>query len=309
MRHRWTGFGEGAQTDAEVTSLRFATPDGERHVNVDAAVLALGGGSWSRLGSDGAWWPTLQAAGVDLAPLLPSNCGFEVDGREGRGWSEVIRRRVAGHALKSVAIEIRDGDAPVWRQVGEMMLSDYGVEGGLVYAASARLREAIDARGSAQFFIDLLPLRELAWVERQLAQGRGARSLSTHLKTRLGLFGAKAALLHERVASATALPAAQLAALIKALPMCARAARPLDEAISTAGGVLFEALYEHAMLRVQPGVFCAGEMLDWEAPTGGYLLNACLATGRRAGQGVLQWLAAAEPTTARSPASRGTATP
>lgn len=311
MRHRWCDFADAdADADgAEKSVLRFETPDGERRVDADATVLALGGGSWSRLGSDGAWWPTLHAAGVELAPLRPSNCGFEVDGRAGPGWSETFRTRYAGQPLKSVAIEIRDGDIPLWRQVGEMVFSDYGIEGSLVYFASSRLRETIDARGRADFSIDLLPLRDAAWVEQQLAHGRGARSLSTHLKTRLGLFGAKAALLHERVASASALSAPQLAALIKALPMCARATRPLDEAISSAGGVRFEALDEHAMLRVRQGVFCAGEMLDWEAPTGGYLLNACLATGRWAAQGVLQWLASAHRFTAQSPASRGTVTP
>ncbi len=307
MRHRWLGFAD--REDTGHASLRFETPAGERQVPADATVLALGGASWARLGSDGAWWPMLQAAGVDLAPLRPSNCGVEVDGRAGPGWSELFRSRWAGQPLKSVAIEIGAGQTPVWRQVGEMVIADYGIEGSLVYAASARLREAIASRGSADFCIDLLPLRDLAWVEQQLAHGRGARSLSTHLKTRLGLFGAKAALLHERVASASTLPASQLAALIKALPMCARAARPLDEAISTAGGVRFEALDDGAMLRVRPGVFCAGEMLDWEAPTGGYLLNACLATGRQAGQGALRWLAAADGFTARSPAFPGTAIP
>ncbi|MEO7854434.1 MAG: TIGR03862 family flavoprotein, partial [Rubrivivax sp.] len=279
----------------------------------DATVLALGGGSWARLGSDGAWWPTLDALDVELAPLRPSNCGFEVEGRPGgtrSGWSDHFRSRCAGQALKSVALEIRAGDAPAWwRQVGEMVVSDYGVEGSLVYAASSRLRAAIDANGRAAFSIDLLPLRDLAWLEQELARPRGARSLSTHLKTRLGLFGVKAALLHEREAAIHTLSPAQLAALIKAVPMRATAARPLDEAISSAGGVRFEALDANAMLNVRAGVFCAGEMLDWEAPTGGYLLNACFASGRLAGRGALRWLANAQPLATRTNASRGTANP
>jgi uncharacterized flavoprotein (TIGR03862 family) len=306
MRHRWLGW----RADA----LRFDSPGGERLVDADATVLALGGGSWARLGSDGSWYPTLGALGVELAPLRPSNCGFEVEGRPGHGglaggWSDHFRSRCAGQALKSVALEIRRGEVPAWRQLGEMVISDYGVEGSLVYAASSRLRDAIDAHGHADFSIDLLPLRDLAWLEHELAHPRGARSLSTHLKTRLGLFGAKAALLHERVATVHSLAPAQLAALIKAVPMRATAARPLDEAISSAGGVRFEALDANAMLSMRAGVFCAGEMLDWEAPTGGYLLNACFASGRVAGRGALRWMQGAAPSTKRTTASRGTAIP
>ncbi|MBX3636283.1 MAG: TIGR03862 family flavoprotein [Rubrivivax sp.] len=273
MRHRWAGW-------AEDGALRFATPQGEHRLHAAATVLALGGGSWARLGSDGAWVPLLAARGVDVAPLVPSNCGFEV------AWSEHLRTRFAGAPLKGVAIGVGG-----WRQAGEFVISDYGVEGSLVYAASARLRDELAAKGRAVFHLDLLPQRSLDGVARELAHPRGPRSLATHLKSRLKLDGAKAALLWETVPKADQADPQRLAAAIKALPITVTAARPLDEAISTAGGVRFEALDEGLMLRALPGVFVAGEMLDWEAPTGGYLLTACFAAGRAAGQGVARWLA------------------
>jgi hypothetical protein len=274
MRHRWLGW------DAD-GALRFDTPQGPLTVSPSAAVLALGGASWPRLGSDGAWWPWLQARGVDLAPLQPSNCGFDV------GWSEHFSTRHAGEPLKSVAISF-DG----WRQVGEFVVTAGGVEGSLVYAASAALRDRIARDGEATFELDLLPARSLEWVARELAHPRGPRSLSTHLKTRLSLSGAKAGLLWELVPKAAQAQPERFAALIKALPIRVTAPRPVAEAISTAGGVRFEALDEGLMLTALPGVFCAGEMLDWEAPTGGYLLTACFATGRAGGLGAQRWLAA-----------------
>jgi uncharacterized flavoprotein (TIGR03862 family) len=303
MRHRWLGW---APTASRGQALRFATPHGEREVTADALLLAVGGGSWPQLGSDGDALGILSAAGVDCAPLQPSNCGFEVRGRGPHGWSEHFRARQAGQPLKSVALQIDDGDAPAWRQTGEMVISDYGIEGSLVYAASPRLRERIEHTGQAPFRIDLLPQRNADWLFDELAHPRGSRSLSTHLKSRIGLHGAKAALLHELLPAETLRDARQLALSIKALPMVASAARPLREAISSAGGVRFEALDANSMLRGRPGVFCAGEMLDWEAPTGGYLLNACLASGRAAGHGVLDWL---QRTTASRPAFPGTAIP
>ncbi|MDP1533143.1 MAG: TIGR03862 family flavoprotein, partial [Rubrivivax sp.] len=251
-----------------------------------AVVLALGGGSWSRLGSDGAWAPWLAERGVELAPLLPSNCGFEV------AWSEHLRQRHAGAALKGVAIEYLDAGGLTQRQPGEFIVTGYGVEGSLIYAASAALRSAGLGDGKASFKLDLLPHRSLEWVAREVAHPRGPRSLSTHLKTRLGLHGVKAALIHERVPKAELADPQRLAEHIKGLQIEVGAARPLDEAISSAGGVRFQALDPQLMLRALPGVFCAGEMLDWEAPTGGYLITACLATGRAAGQGAAQWLAA-----------------
>jgi uncharacterized flavoprotein (TIGR03862 family) len=273
QRHRWTGW-------AEDGAMRFDTPSGERRLRPQATVLALGGASWARLGSDGTWWPWLQARGVELAPLQPANCGFDV------GWSEHLKSRFAGAPLKSVAIAF-DGR----RQAGEFVLTATGVEGSLVYAASARLREAIARDGVATFELDLLPARSQAWVAQELAHPRGPRSLATHLKTRLHLSGAKAALLWEVVPRDVQSDPERFAAMIKALPIRVTAARPVDEAISTAGGVRFEALDGDLMLRALPGCFCAGEMLDWEAPTGGYLLTACFATGRAAGQGAARWLA------------------
>ena len=276
MRHRWVGWGNDG-------ALRFDTPSGETRLKPDALVLALGGASWSRLGSDGAWVELLRQRGVALAPLRPSNCGFNVD------WSEHFASRHAGQALKSVAIEL---PGTHWRQVGEFVISGYGIEGSLVYAASAPLREAIDAQGSAMLHLDLLPARSLEWVAAELAHPRGSRSLSTHLKSRLGLSGVKAGVLYEVADKATLADAARLAALIKSLPLTLKSARPIDEAISSAGGVRFDALDDALMLRDLPGVFCAGEMLDWEAPTGGYLLTASMASGRAAGAGALGWLKA-----------------
>ncbi|MFN7725049.1 MAG: TIGR03862 family flavoprotein [Rubrivivax sp.] len=277
MRHRWLGW-------ADDGALRFDTPLGGTTVRPAATVLALGGASWARLGSDGAWAPWLAARGVDVAPLQPSNCGFEVP------WSEHLTSRFAGEPLKSVAIAV-----PGWRggtpQPGEFVLTASGVEGSLVYAASATLRDTLAQEGRATFYLDLLPARGLDWVAQELAHPRGPRSLATHLKTRLNLSGVKTALLWELVPKAVQADPAQFAALIKALPITVTATRPIDEAISTAGGVRFEALDAGLMLRAVPGVFCAGEMLDWEAPTGGYLLTACFASGRAAGQGAADWLA------------------
>jgi uncharacterized flavoprotein (TIGR03862 family) len=275
MRHRWAGW-------ADDGALRLDTPLGPRRLRARATVLALGGASWQRLGSDGAWWPWLQAAGVDLAPLLPSNCGFDV------GWSERLRNEFAGAPLKGVALTT-DG----FSRRGEMVLTATGVEGSLVYAASAWLRAAIARDGSARFTLDLLPERAADWVAREVAHPRGSRSLGSHLQSRLNLGPAKAALLWEvvlRHEPAARSDPARLAALVKALPLVATAARPIDEAISSAGGVRFDALDAAFMLRARPGVFCAGEMLDWEAPTGGYLLTACCATGRAAGEGAAAWL-------------------
>ncbi len=289
MRHRCLGFADVAQG---AIALRFDTPQGEALVRAGVVVLALGGASWSRLGSDGAWVPWLQARAVPVAPLRPSNCGFEVAGAAHRGdagWSEHFRSRCAGQALKSVAVEWRDVTGPVWRQAGEFVVTHYGVEGSLVYAASSRLRDAIDADGRATLYLDLLPARSLAWVQAALAHPRGSRSLSTHLRTRLGLAGVKAALLHELLDKPALADASRLAGQIKALPLVLRAPRPIDEAISTAGGVGFEALDAGLMLRCAPGVFCAGEMLDWEAPTGGYLLSACFASGWAAGEAARDW--------------------
>ena len=279
MHHRWLGWDEKG-------SLRFAASGGELAVKTDAVVLALGGGSWAKLGSDGAWVPLLAQRGVDIAPLLPSNCGFDVAG----GWSEHLRSRFAGQPLKTVALRFIDSAGHSQERKGELMLSDGGIEGGLVYAVSAPLRDTIAAQGAVTVQLDLVPDKTLERVIAEIAHPRGARSLSTHLQSRAGIKGVKMALLREILSPEQLNDPVKLAHAIKSLPFALVAPRPLDEAISSAGGVRLEALEKHLMLRQLPGVFCAGEMLDWEAPTGGYLLTACFASGRAAGQGALNYL-------------------
>lgn len=273
-RHRWQGWNADG-------SLRIQHPEGERAVKADATLLALGGGSWSRLGSDGAWLPLLQQRGVQVAPLQPSNCGFEVS-----AWSELLRSKFAGAPLKNVAIGLND-DIP---RLGECVITASGIEGSLIYALSAPIRDCIHRHGQATVHIDLLPGKPRDKVQAALAKPRGSRSMAKHLQSQLGIEGVKAGLLRELTGADTFNDPARLAAAIKALPLTLVRPRPLDEAISSAGGVAFEALDERLMLKHLPGVFCAGEMLDWEAPTGGYLLTACFASGRRAGLGMLEWL-------------------
>jgi uncharacterized flavoprotein (TIGR03862 family) len=284
MRHRWLGWAG----DAGASALRFDTPHGEQTVAAGCTVLALGGGSWARLGSDGAWVPWLEQRGVAVAPLVPSNCGFDI----ANGWSEHFRSRHAGQPLKTVALSLVDGEGAAWRQRGEFVVTDTGVEGSLVYALSAPARELIAAHGQAVVELDLLPDRTPDFVRAEVARPRGSRSLSTHLKSRLGLDGVKASLLHELLPKEAFADVDRLAAAIKALRITLRAPRPLDEAISSAGGVRFASLDDGLMLEALPGVFCCGEMLDWEAPTGGYLLTACCASGRVAGQAAARYLSA-----------------
>jgi uncharacterized flavoprotein (TIGR03862 family) len=250
-------------------------------------VLAAGGASWARLGSDGAWVPWLREGGVVVSDLQPSNCGFDVVG----GWSDYLRQRFAGLPVKPVAASVRLDDGTVRRQQGEFVLTDTGVEGSLVYAFSAPLREAIARHGRATLTLDLLPSHGAEQVRAEVARPRGSRSVATHLKSRLNIHGLKLALLHEVLGAQGLSDPVRLAEALKALPLNLAAPRPIDEAISTAGGVAWSALDEGLMLHRRPGVFCAGEMIDWEAPTGGYLLTACIATGRAAGQGVLRWWA------------------
>jgi len=273
-RSRWLGWDEAG-------ALRIATPDGERQLQADACVLALGGGSWARLGSDGAWASLLQRRGVEVAPLRPANCGFEV-----AGWSEHLRGKFAGAPLKNVTLAL-DGEAP---RRGEFVLTEHGIEGSLVYALSAAIRQRIEQSGSARVYLDLQPDRTIEKVQALLSKPRGSASMAKHLHRQLGLDGAKAALLRELTSAEDFTDMNRLARAIKALPIELLRTRPLDEAISSAGGVTFAALDHNLMLRALPGTFCAGEMLDWEAPTGGYLLTACFASGRAAGLGALQWL-------------------
>ena len=275
-RHRWLGW----QVDG---ALRIDSPEGEKQLKPDAVLLALGGGSWARLGSDGAWMPLLAERGVELAALQASNCGFDVE-----GWSELLRNKFAGAPLKNIALALEHSTP----RLGECVITASGIEGSLIYAWSAPIREAINQQGAATILIDLLPGKAVDKIRAALAKPRGSRSMSKHLHSQLGLDGVKAALLRELCPASSFNDPELLAKAIKALPLKLLKARPLDEAISTAGGVRFEALDEQLMLKQLPGVFCAGEMLDWEAPTGGYLLTGCFASGRAAGVGVLSWLTA-----------------
>lgn len=276
MRHRWLGWTQ----EKSGFALRFDTPEGARIHSADAVVLALGGASWPKLGSDGAWVPLLNSAGIPTAPLRAANSGFDA------GWSEHFRARFAGHPVKSVAAVI-PGAAP--RKQGEFIVTETGVEGGLIYAFSAFLRETIERTGTATLHLDLAPGRDEARLADALARPRGKESTANMLRKRAGLEGVKAGLLRELAPDAFGDPA-RLAATIKNLPMPLLAPRPLEEAISSAGGVSFDSLDDTLMARAVPGLFCAGEMLDWEAPTGGYLLTGCIATGRAAGLGALSWL-------------------
>jgi uncharacterized flavoprotein (TIGR03862 family) len=285
VRHRWRGFDEDG-------ALRFDTPQGLRLIHADAVVLALGGGSWARLGSDGAWAPVLAGHGVAVQPLRPANCGFDA------GWSDHFKSRFAGQPVKPVAVAFMDSKGAEHRRQGEFIVTETGVEGSLVYALSASLRDTIDAMGAAILYLDLAPGRDLPRLAAALARPRGGRSMANHLKRAAGIEGVKAGLLREILPAEEFADPARLAAAIKNLPLRLNAPRPLDEAISSAGGVAFEALDERLMLRALPGVFCAGEMLDWEAPTGGYLLTACFATGRAAGTGAVQWLKSGNPSRA-----------
>ncbi|SCW97964.1 MULTISPECIES: TIGR03862 family flavoprotein [unclassified Pseudomonas] len=273
-RHRWLGWNPDG-------SLRIASPEGDKTLHPKATLLALGGGSWSRLGSDGAWMLALEQRGVALAPLQPSNCGFEVE-----AWSDLMISKFAGAPLKNIAMGLND-DVP---RLGECVLTATGLEGSLVYALSATIREAINQHGSATIHLDLLPGRPVDKILLALSKPRGSRSMAKHLHSQLGLDGVKAALLRELTPAECFTDPARLAQAIKALPVTLVKPRPLDEAISSAGGVTFQALDERLMLKQVPGVFCAGEMLDWEAPTGGYLLTACFASGRAAGLGMVEWL-------------------
>ncbi|WP_285423015.1 TIGR03862 family flavoprotein [Pseudomonas sp. efr-133-TYG-103a] len=273
-RHRWLGW------NADNT-LRIAGPEGELSIAPAATLLALGGASWARLGSDGAWLPLLKQHDVQVAALQPANCGFDVS-----AWSELLSSKFAGTPLKNIAIGLRGQP----QRLGECVVTRNGVEGSLIYALSAQIREAINQHGAAVVEIDLLPGKAIKDVKKALSKPRGSRSMSKHLHSQLGLDGLKAALLRELTPAETFADPDLLAQAIKTLPLTLIRPRPLDEAISTAGGVKFESMNGQLMLKSLPGVFCAGEMLDWEAPTGGYLLTACFASGRAAGFGIVEWL-------------------
>ncbi len=275
VQHDWKGWDGDA--------LRFTCPAGEVSVTPDATVFALGGASWPVLGSDGAWTAPFEAAGMDVATLEPANCGFDVE------WSPFLREHHAGAPIRPVVATVTAPDGTRRTRQGEFVLSAYGVEGSLVYALSAPLRDTIRARGHATLELDLAPQRDHAALERDLGKPRGKRSRSEHLRRATGLDAAKIALLHELLPRDAFDDAHRVAAAIKALPILLRSARPVAEAISSAGGVWLEGLDDSLMLHARPGTFVAGEMLDWEAPTGGYLLTACFATGLIAGRAAAEW--------------------
>lgn len=279
MRHQWLGW-----TDNKNSLLRFETPAGECHIKADATVLALGGGSWPKLGSTGAWVSLLTQKGIPVEPLQPSNCGFDI------GWSQYFRDRFSGQPLKPVGLSFSNLKGVKFSRQGELVITETGIEGSLVYALSAPLREEITRTGSALIHLDLAPDKDLPFLVERVSQARGKDSMANHLRKRIGINKVKAGLLREVMSVSDFQNPVQLYTTIKALPLKLIAARPLEEAISSAGGVAFEALDAQLMIRSMPGVFCAGEMLDWEAPTGGYLLTACFASGRTAGLGLLNWL-------------------
>jgi len=271
-RHKWIGWNEDQ-------SLRFETEQGEISIKTDVVILALGGGSWRRLGSDGAWVNWLEQAGVKVEALKSANCGFDV------AWSEFFKEKYQGQPLKSIVLSFE-----TFRQQGEFVVTKHGVEGSLIYACSALLRDAITARGTTNIQLDLVPHLTREDVVSKLSKPRGSKTMASHLEKTVGIKGVKAGLLREFVSKEDFGNIEKLADAIKNLSIPLVAPRPIDEAISSAGGVLFEEFDEHLMLKKIPGIFCAGEMLDWEAPTGGYLLTACFASGRVAGYGALKWL-------------------
>ncbi|MEL0166901.1 MAG: TIGR03862 family flavoprotein [Pseudomonadaceae bacterium] len=276
-RHRWLGWDDSG-------ALRFSTPDGEINVRATATLLALGGGSWARLGSDGSWAPLLSARGVDVRSLRPSNCGFISQ------WSAFLSERFAGQPLKQIIASTQSPAGESISRRGEAILTRDGLEGSLIYALSAALREQLEHDDKAALTLDLAPDHTQEQLQQALGQPRKGQSLSNLLRKKAGLDGVKVALVHECLSKDVIADAGRLAAGIKALPITLSATRPLEEAISSAGGVCHSALDDRLMLKALPGTFCAGEMLDWEAPTGGHLLTACFASGHAAAVGIIDWL-------------------
>ncbi len=270
VRHRWVGLRDGA--------LLFDTPDGQIEIKPDAVLLALGGASWPRLGSTGEWVQGLREAGVDIADFQPANCGFDV------AWSEHFSARFAGEPLKSVVTWSDAG-----RFEGEFVITRHGVEGALIYAHAAALRDSLREGRRTVLTIDLAPGRSEERIARDLARASSKDSFSNRLRKSVGLSPVKVALLRE-CASPQEMSASELARLIKGVSLVVSAPRPIAEAISSAGGIRWEGIDQNYMLKSLPGFFVAGEMLDWEATTGGYLLTACFATGKAAARGLLNRL-------------------
>lgn len=270
-RHHWKGWKE--------KFLIFDSPTGEVKIKPDATILALGGASWPKLGSRGDWVSWLEEAGISIKPFYPANCSFLVN------WSKHFSEKFHGHPMKSVVLSFKD-----FKQQGEFVLTRTGVEGSLIYAASAKLRDELASTGTAVLALDLAPDISREKLMAALAKPRGSRSLTSHIKKTTHLSDVKIGLLYEFISKEDLANIEKLADAIKALHIPLSATGSLETAISSAGGVHFEDLNDNLMLSKMPGVFCAGEMLDWEAPTGGYLLTACFATGRAAGEGALEWL-------------------
>jgi len=270
-RHRWTGFSR--------EQLVFATPEGEIAVKADVTFLALGGASWPRLGSDAAWVPVLAVRGVQLAPFRPANCGFDVD------WSDVFRERFAGEAVKSTVTI-----SPAGAFQGEFVITKHGIEGSVIYAHSAALRDRLEEAGKASLTIDLAPGRTVERLSRDLGRLVRKESFANRMRKAAGLSAVKVGLLREIYPDIATMPDAVVAASIKHTEIPLLRTRPIAEAISSAGGIAWSGLDQNYMLEKLPGIFAAGEMLDWEAPTGGYLLTACFATGKAAAKGMAAWL-------------------
>lgn len=277
VQHRWTGF--------DGQALRFETPDGERAFAAPATVFALGGASWPELGSDGAWVAPFAQAGIDVAPLRPANCGFDI------AWTPHFAARFAGTPLKPVVAHWVDVHGTARELQGECVVSRAGIEGSLIYALAADLREAIERDGATTLHLDLVPGRDQAALRAALARPRGGRSLGEHLRRQAGIAPVHAGLLVEALGHPLPADPLRLAATLKHLPLRLASPRPIAEAISSAGGVRLEAVDENLMVQGRPGTFVAGEMLDWEAPTGGYLLTACFASGLRAGRAAAAFVA------------------
>ena len=276
LRHRWTGWSANGE-------LQFEAPEGLTSLKPDAAVIALGGASWPKLGADGGWIDSFKAKGVEIAPLRAANSGFRV------GWSDLFRNRFEGQPLKGVALsfggETMRGEATITRE---------GIEGGAIYALSAPIRDAVLAHGEAVLHIALRPDLAKSDLTTRVSAPRQKQSMSTYLRKAAGLSPVAIGLLQEATIAAglnlSAMDSETLAALINAVPVKLTGVASIERAISTAGGITFNEIDEHYMLNKLPGVFVAGEMLDWEAPTGGYLLQACFATGAAAGRGALNYL-------------------
>ncbi|WP_188745181.1 NAD(P)/FAD-dependent oxidoreductase [Marinobacterium zhoushanense] len=282
-RHRWRGW---VDNDPQ-QGWKFETPEGEICHRFDAVILALGGASWAKLGSDGRWCKPLQQAGVELNPLLPSNCGFEMH------WSPFIQERFGGTPIKNIVLAVTDRNGTRIERKGEFLITGYGIEGSLVYALSAPLRDLLllaDPKRPAELQLDWLPHLSQEAITAKLKQPRKGLTFANLLRKRLHLPPIAPALLRECCPDLATQDAPAIAQALKAMPLRPTATRPIDEAISSAGGVRFDAVNRDLMLKKFPGMFVAGEMLDWEAPTGGYLLTACFATGKRAGQGLVRWL-------------------